>query len=297
MLFTALLGNPVEHSVSTHLFAEYAKTAGLEYAHLKLNVPTERDLPDYLRSLQRIGCLGVNITLPYKLAVMQHLDEQDARSLAIGAVNTIVFSDDQRLLGYNTDGMGAYRAIATYLRPPTPTDHITVLGAGGAARAIIYELYQRTDQITVFGRIQAELDKLADDFDQPQKQRLKTSILAEEQLFASLKITDFLINTTPVGMYPQAHQSLIPSQMISLLAQERDMRSLFAFDAVFNPHTTQMLQIVAQQGGHICSGLWMMIYQAVEAFQLWTGKDVSHIPFDQIELKLRKLLESKYQNA
>lgn len=293
MLFTALLGNPVEHSVSTLLFAEYANYIGLEYSHLKLRVPSTQDLPDYLTSLHRIGCLGVNVTIPYKLSVMQYLDAIDDNAKAMGAVNTVVMSESG-LKGYNTDGMGAYRAIAEYLRPINTEDHITVLGAGGAARAIIYEIYKKTDNISVFAPSSDNLTQLANDFNSAHKKPLQTYLLDEDKLFNCLTTTDILINATPVGMYPNSEDTLLSEEMINKLCQFRNLDNLFAFDAIFNPHTTKMLQILAQYGSPICSGIWMMIYQAVEAFQLWTGKDVSGANFQEIEAKLSHFLNSKY---
>jgi len=296
MLFTALLGNPVEHSVSTYLYSEFANFVGLEYTHIKLNVPTEADLGDYLQSLRRIGCIGINITIPYKLAIAQHLDRQDNRSLAIGAVNTITINEHGSI-GYNTDGIGAYRSIETYLRPVTPLDRVVVLGSGGAARAIVYELYQRTDNITILGIDQAEMAKLADDFQHPDKKIVKFATLDQSSLFEHLETANFLVNSSPIGMYPETDQSLISAALIDRLVQVRDLSDLFVFDAIFNPHTTLMLDLVAKAGAPVCSGLWMLIYHGVEAFRLWTGKDVSHAPLDEIELKLRQVLLSQYQHA
>ena len=293
MFFTALLGNPVDHSVSNYLFAQYADYIGLEYAHLKLTVPTEQDLPDFLASLQRLGCLGVNITIPYKLSVIPYLDVIDKKAQAIGAVNTVVMANNQ-LIGYNTDGMGAGRAIATYLRTVKGGDRLTFLGAGGAARAIIYELSKKTDNITIFAPIQEELTKLVNDFDSGDKKPLQTYLLDENKLFDCLTTTDFLINATPVGMYPHGQESLISEEMVKELSRSRNLKNLLAFDAIFNPHTTKMLQILANYGSPICSGIWMMIYQAVFAFQLWTGKDVSGANFPEIEAKLTKLLYEFY---
>lgn len=292
MLFSALLGNPVEHSISNYLFAEYAQALGLEYAHLKINVPTKKDLPTYLQSLQRLGCIGVNITIPYKLSVISCLDQLDDQAKAMGAVNTIVISND-KMIGYNTDGIGAYRSISNHLRPVTSGDRVTVLGAGGAARAIIYEIYQHCDHITVLSPKQAELDQLAQDFHTATKQPLRVEILEENILYECLNSTDFLINATPVGMHPDLNNSLINREKVLQLSQARSLNNLFVFDAIFNPYQTKMLQIFSQSGAKVCSGLWMMIYQAVEAFQLWTNKDVSQAlnhNFNVIETKLCQLL-------
>ncbi|WP_216351316.1 shikimate dehydrogenase [Leptolyngbya sp. 'hensonii'] len=296
MIFTALLGNPVEHSVSTYLFSEYAKIADLEYTHIKLNVPAEVDLPVYLHSLHKIGCAGVNITLPYKLAVVKYLDAQDDRAQAIGAVNTVVMGNSG-LIGYNTDGVGAYRSISDHLRPVKSGDRVTVLGSGGAARAIIYELYQRTDEITVLGQIPAQLESLSKDFHNPDRKPLQVSLIRDAALYDCLRTADFLINATPVGMYPETNDSLVTPALLDRLEQERSMKDLWTFDAVFNPHTTLMLKLLAQRGSPTCSGIWMMIYQAVEAFALWTGKDVSQAPFRDIEAKLQHLLEQRYSHG
>ncbi|NEO70403.1 shikimate dehydrogenase [Moorena sp. SIO3H5] len=290
MIFTALLGNPVEHSISNYLFAEYARITGIEYAHLKLRVPTEDELPIYMNSLRQIKCSGLNITLPYKLSVIKYLDEQDKRSQAIGAVNTVTMSGN-KLVGYNTDGIGAYQAIEKNLRPINNKDQIIVLGSGGAARAIIYEIYQHTDHITILGIDQDKLKKLADDFFDLHKERLKVGLLNDDRLFECLLTTDFIINATSIGMYPKSDESLISNELILQLERERNLQNLFAFDAVFNPHNTKMLKTLKQRGANICSGLWMMIYQAVEAFRLWTGQDISNAPFEDINSQLIEVLK------
>lgn len=294
MIYSALLGNPVEHSISPLLFKEFADLHGMEdYDHLKLRVLFEKELPAYLRALQLIGCVGANVTLPYKLAVISHLNEVDETAKAIGAVNTIIIEKDH-LWGTNTDGKGAFRAINEQLKEVTSKDNIVVLGSGGAARAIIYELYQVTDQITIMVRDRKEAEQISIDFSCPERTPIKVQTLDEEYLFQILRKADFLIQTTPVGMYPNISDSLVSVDLFERLSLVRNVKTLHVFDAVFNPHQTLLLHIAEKFGSPTCSGIWMMIYQAVYAFNLWTGCDVSQADFLAIAYKLNQAIDRKY---
>ncbi|MBH8599052.1 MULTISPECIES: shikimate dehydrogenase [unclassified Thermoactinomyces] len=295
MIYSALLGNPVDHSVSPLLFKEFADLCGIEnYDHLKLCVLYERELPAYLRTLQLIGCVGANVTLPYKLSVIPYLNEVDERTKAIGAVNTIIFENDL-LLGTNTDGVGAFRAITEQLRGVTSNDKIVVLGSGGAARAIIYELYKVTDQITILARDKEEAEKISIDFSCSERAPIMIQSLDEENLYPVLKDADFLVQATPVGMYPKITESLVSEDLFNRLSLERDVKTFHVFDAVFNPYKTLLLQYAEKFGFPTCSGIWMMIYQAVDAFNLWTGFDVSHADFAVIESKLNQAINNQYK--
>lgn len=290
MQFSALLGNPVEHSVSPNVFLEFARRHGIEYSHLKLHVSSEDQLELYLKSLQSIGCCGLNITLPYKISIMKCLDEVDHTAQSIGAVNTVVFKNE-KLFGYNTDGLGALQAIEKKLRKISENDNVLVLGSGGAARAIIHAIYQITDKVVVFSRDTIEASKLSKDISSTDKDPIIYKHLHhQDDLKEYLKETDYLINATPVGMNPNINESIITYETFNQLTRVRDLNSLYVFDAVFNPHTTKLLKLANEAGSNVCSGIWMLIYQAVLAFELWTGKHVPDTDFLNLERKLKKIL-------
>jgi len=139
---TCLIGDPVEHSVSDVMFCRFAELIGVEnYSHLKFRVAKTNlaNLSNVLKAIPILGISGVNITLPYKESVMQYLDSVDKAAQFVGAINTIV-NRNGKLIGYNTDGVGAVSAIKKKLKPIKSTHKIVIFGAGGASRAIIGSL-------------------------------------------------------------------------------------------------------------------------------------------------------------
>lgn len=151
MITTALIGSPVDHSVSPVLFKLYADEHGLEYAHSKFDVKAE-DLRRVIKSLSAFGFAGVNITLPYKADVITYLDTLSPEAKAIGAVNTIKIING-KLEGYNTDAFGALRAIEKAAeREVSSADKVVIFGTGGASRAVVWVLLQKGAHVTVVFR-------------------------------------------------------------------------------------------------------------------------------------------------
>lgn len=267
MITTALIGSPVDHSVSPTLFRLYADEHGLEYAHSKFDVKAN-DLAIVIKSLSAYGFAGVNITLPYKADVIPFLDSISPEAKAIGAVNTIRVSDG-KLEGFNTDAFGALRAIEEAAkREVSSVDKAIVFGTGGAARAVVWALLQKGVQVTVM-------------FRNPESHRTKTikKDFADKVEFVSYGSLDteqlseytIICNTTSVGMYPLCDEAPIEFDSFDSI----DLTEVIVFDAVFNPVTTKLQKWAESKGAILAFGIDMMIFQGIVAFEYWTGKKVS----------------------
>lgn len=290
MLYTALLGHPVEHSVSPVLFGALAKQIGLEYAHLKIDIAKEDDLEDCLESLTRLGFSGVNITLPYKIKIIDFCHEIDERAKAIGAVNTLVFGAG-RIRGYNTDCGGASQAIRSQLKPLQLTDQAIIIGAGGAARAIAHALCHDCQELFIVNNDLKQAQRLIEHLPADKKAETKAKQLTPRRLEWLLTHCNIIINATPVGMYPNISGRIIPLEAMAKAAEQSDFEQKYFFDMIFNPYKTRFLLDAESFGAKTCSGTYMMIHQAIEAFELWTGyKLPKNLAIDNLNAKMIKAL-------
>ncbi|MFN3692921.1 MAG: shikimate dehydrogenase [Candidatus Paceibacteria bacterium] len=267
MITTALIGSPVDHSVSPTLFKLYADEHGLEYAHSKFDVKAE-NLEIVIKSLNAYGFAGVNITLPYKADVIPFLDTLSPEAQAIGAVNTIKVNNG-RLEGFNTDAFGALRAIEKAAdREVSSSDKAVVFGTGGAARAVVWALLQKEVQVTIV-------------FRNPESHRTETIkrdftdrvIFLNYDTLTSEQLAEYTIicNTTSAGMYPLDDDAPIDLNNF----ENVDLEGVVVFDAVFNPVMTKLQKWAESKDATLAFGIDMMIFQGIVAFEYWTGKKVS----------------------
>lgn len=267
MINTALIGSPVDHSLSPKLFSIYAEGQGLDYTHSKFKVSRE-DLETVIKALPAFGFAGVNITLPYKTDVMSYLDEISPEAVAIGAVNTIKV-DNRKLIGFNTDAYGASKAIEkSAQRPLNSGDIAIVFGTGGAARAIIWSLITQSVAVTVAYRKpeSKRTINLKKDF----SGRINFVPYQEIKL-ETLSKCSLICNATSSGMYPESDFAPID---LSLL-QQMDLSGVVVFDAIFNPLQTKLQTFAKEKNAILANGIDMMIYQGAVAFEYWTGRRVS----------------------
>jgi len=267
MITTALIGSPVDHSVSPVLFKLYADEHGFEYAHSKFDVKAG-DLEGVIKSLRAYGFAGVNITLPYKADVIKYLDTLSPEAKAIGAVNTIKINGG-KLEGYNTDAFGALLAIEKSAeREVSASDKVVVLGTGGAARAVVWALLQKGAHVTVVFRSPEShrTETLKRDFAD------KVSFISYGSL-TSGQLSEYTIicNTTSAGMYP--FNDGTPFELNNF--DNINLTKVIVFDAVFNPVTTKLQKWAESKGATLAYGIDMMIFQGIVAFEYWTGKKVS----------------------
>jgi shikimate dehydrogenase len=193
---------------------------------------------------------------------MKYLDVIDETAEHIGAVNTIKFGEEIR--GYNTDGLGAIRAIEEF--KAVQDQKIVILGAGGASRAITFQaILSGAGQVIIANRTIDKALNLTENL----KDNLNADVMAiglGEDLKKELEDSDILINTTPIGMYPNINQKpLVTSDMM----HER----LIVNDVIYNPLETGLLKEAHKTGAKTISGIKMLIYQGIESFKIWTGRE------------------------
>lgn len=293
---TCLIGDPVEHSVSDVMFQYFAKLAGIEnYSHLKFKIDSAipGNLKTALNGIPVFGIAGANITLPYKESSIKYLDIVDETVSSVGAVNTIV-NKKGKIIGYNTDGYGAIKAIETKLRSIKNSDRVVIFGAGGAARAIIGGL-PKISRLTLLVRSSdfSKAKKLKKDFDQ-KNFKIEVKLLTDKNIIPVIKEANLVINATPVGMYPKNDSSLINKKHLDGIGKTA-IRNILFFDAIFNPFETKFLKLAKQYGAKTCPGIYMMIYQGIKAFELWTGKTISNKNIEKASKLLQRTINSRYE--
>jgi shikimate dehydrogenase len=235
--------------------------SGLDYVYLPLPTPPEL-LPQAVAGLTALGFTGVNVTIPHKVAIIDLLDELDASAGLVGAVNTVVVSNG-RLIGYNTDA-GGYIGSLVAAGVSVAAKDAVVLGAGGAARAVVAGLIENgITSVAIGARSADKANAIANRF--AGSGLPVNGITWESPAFAeTVAKADIIVNTTPLGMYPDTMsqpqldwESLKPSAVIS--------------DLVYNPLKTSFLAEAEQRGHFVVSGEGMLLEQGALAFSLWTG--------------------------
>jgi shikimate dehydrogenase len=253
-----IIGYPVEHSMSPAMHNAAFKALGLD-AEYRLAPVKPGQLEEFIDKLREGEVMGASVTIPHKVEVMRHLDHIDETARAIGAVNTIVHRES-RLYGYNTDGTGGVGAL-TEEYGSLKDRNVTILGAGGASRAITYQVSRVDCRVTVLNRSVERARHLVNDL-KPQASA-ELSYGGFTQLPDIIDDTDVLINTTSVGMSPNVSDSPVPEGLLH--------GGLFVYDVVYNPVKTKLLRDAEAKGAGTLSGVKMLVYQGAEAFRMWTG--------------------------
>lgn len=254
-----VIGDPIRHSRSPVMLSRAFKESGVNGAYGAFHVAPER-LGDAIRGIRALGFRGLNVTIPHKIEVMAYLDEIDESARAIGAVNTIV-NEGGRLTGFNTDGIGYVRSLKEEAEPDLSGKRIVVLGAGGAARGIVWALLRESPaEVLIANRTDARADELAAAFASGGSLKSVPWHLLAEACGAA----DIVINTTSVGMSPQTEA--VPADPSWLRP------GAVASDLIYNPLTTAFLRGAERRGCRIHGGLGMFVYQGAYAFEYWTGR-------------------------
>jgi len=260
----AVVAKPIKHSISPLIHNMAFEKTGVNGVYLAWEVEV-KDLQASIENIRRYDMFGVNLSMPYKQEVIPYLDELDVSARLIGAVNTVV-NKNGILVGYNTDGKGFFKSLPSF----TISDKkMTILGAGGAAKSILSQaVLDGVSQISVFVR-SASMEKTRPYLDKLQEQTgFKVDLYALEdasELQARIAESDLLVNATSVGMDGQS--SPVP-ESINL------PETLLVADIIYQPFDTPFLKWAKSQGNPAVNGLGMLLYQAAEAFQLWTGKEM-----------------------
>lgn len=258
-----LLGNPVSHSLSPFIHNEGFRRLSLNARYLAFSVK-EEDLESTLFALRKMGVGGLNLTMPLKEAVLPLCDSLSKEARLSSSVNTLVFSENGKMTGCSTDGIGFFRALESE-NGAVKDKKLCLMGLGGAGKAILSRaVYTEISEIRLLQRA-SSIEKNRAFIERIKEETGKKILLGsyEENLAEFLEESDILVNSTNVGMGAEA--SLIPE--VKLLH-----KALFVADCIYHPFETKLLSQARKAGLRYMNGLPMLFYQAVEAFRLWTGK-------------------------
>ena len=258
----AVVAKPIKHSISPLIHNMAFEKTGVNGVYLAWEVEA-KDLQASIENIRRYNMFGVNLSMPYKQEVIPYLDELDVSARLIGAVNTVV-NKNGILVGYNTDGKGFFKSLPSFA---IRGKKMTILGAGGAATAIIAQAaLDQAEEIFIFTR-QASYEKIVSKMaaiSHQTKSRIQVLTLEDaDSLQDKINQSDLLVNGTSLGMdginMPLPEQLELPSQIIVV-------------DVIYQPFETPFIKWAGNQNVTAVNGLGMLLYQGAEAFELWTGK-------------------------
>jgi shikimate dehydrogenase len=264
---TGVIGNPIAHTMSPAIHNAAFAYLGLDYVYLPFRVLPE-ELEAAIGGAKALNFVGLNVTIPHKKAVIPLLDELSPEAEILGTVNTIHYRDG-KAIGHNTDGIGFMRALQEEAGCEPKKKVVTILGTGGATKAVAVQLaLAGAVQLNIVGRDveKAEIICMAIKRANPLCETNTCSIHDVKELENNLAKSHILVHATSVGMYP--HQTQAP-----LVNRNMLHRGLLVCDLVYNPVVTGILKEAEAIGCQTLSGLGMLLYQGASAFSLWTGRD------------------------
>ncbi|MBO9542375.1 shikimate dehydrogenase [bacterium] len=259
-----LIGHPLGHTLSPRLHRAALAHAGLDGVYLPLPTTSEH-VADAVKAMRAWRIRGLNVTIPHKEAVIPFLDGLTPRASRVGAVNTLFWEGD-RLVGDNTDTAG-FAALIEGI--PVEDRQVLVLGAGGSARAVADVLgAQGAAEVCFVVRRAGAAGELVESFGKAfPKTRYREC--AWEAVAEPLREASLLVNTTPVGMHPEGDRSPLSAEQVALLPAHAAV-----VDLIYRPATTRLLAEAHARGLTARNGLVMLMAQAAEAFERWTGERV-----------------------
>jgi len=260
-----VIGHPIKHSLSPRMHNLTFSLQGLNFVYLPFDIPTS-NLKLALKSFNTLGVKGLNVTLPHKEKILQHLDHVSEAAAAVGAVNTVV-SESGLLHGYNTDVRGIVETLKPY-KNKIAKSTVTIIGAGGAARSVIFSLlrYFKVDKINIVNRTQERSDTIKDYFkDKMHFRNIETYELMPIENTKIFQSSKLIVNTTTVGLYPNIEET--PTDIADSFNSEQ-----IVFDLIYNPIKTKFLELAESKDATIVNGLKMFVVQGAKSFEYWTGK-------------------------
>jgi len=289
-----ILGYPLGHTLSPLLHQYLLECCGLTGTYDAWAVPPEQLLSRF-DALVSEGVQGFNITIPHKLAIQACLDEIDPLAAMIGAVNTVqVNRQTGHKKGYNTDVTGFAQSLPAEWTQRLPSQTVLMLGAGGSARAVLTALIQfQTKKIILAARRREQLAELQALAKRVMRLFSVTSVIEPvlfHELAALIPDIDGMINTTPVGMWPNDEACPLDETLLHALKPET-----LVCDLVYRPLKTRFLRDAAARGCRIMNGLDMLIYQGIASFEQWTGQKISPAAMPEIRERLTTALHHPVQ--
>ena len=256
-----VIGYPIEHSMSPIMHNAAIRELNLDYIYLAFNIlPT--NLNYAVKGIRTFNIIGINVTLPFKQKIMRYLDEIEPLAKKIGAINTIK-NDNGYLIGKNTDAEGGIKALlnAGYT---ISGRNILLLGAGGAARALTYIMAIHVNKIVIVNRNEKRASKLSNEIKSNFGINIEAKKMINNVLKDESKKADIIINTTPIGMFPNMDNTPIPTEFLH--------KDLIVYDIVYNPLETKLIKDANEIGCKTLRGIDMLVNQGALAFEWWTNR-------------------------
>ncbi len=260
----AVIGNPIEHSLSPAMHNAAFEAVGLNYVYVAFRV---EDVGGCLAGMRaQPSFRGMSVTIPHKMAVMEHLDEIEPMAEHVGCVNTIT-NEDGRLIGSSTDGPGTLRAFSD-AGVSLDDKRILFVGSGGAVRAVAFAMAEGTEaeRLTILGRTPARVAAIVDDLCAKTPVRVESGPL--DNLPEAMASHGIIVQGTPIGMHPNPDDTPVPKELLR--------PDQVVFDMVYRPHATRLIKEAQEVGCTTIIGLEMLVNQAVLQFERWTGVDAPH---------------------
>ncbi|HLN46317.1 MAG TPA: shikimate dehydrogenase [Candidatus Sulfotelmatobacter sp.] len=252
----AVIGDPIEHSLSPTMHNAAFEHLKLDFAFLSFRVTSDQ-LENAMRGVRALGIRGLNVTMPHKNAVTEFLDEGDPAVRFLHTANTIL-NQDGRLRGFNTDGIGAVKALKNN-GVDLAGKKVLLLGAGGAAKAIAFYLAREVGEISILNRDAMKARELANVLEPCGK--IEGDMLTLENVAQKLQDADILINATSAGMVPNVHESYVRPEWLT--------PKLCVMDIVYNPLETKLVHDAKTAGAKVINGIEMLLYQGAASFEIW----------------------------
>jgi len=256
-----IIGNPVDHSLSPLMHNRTLERLGLNYVYLPFLVAPEQ-LGEAVLGVRALNMVGVNVTIPYKEAVIKYLDGLSAEARACGAVN-LIKNESGRLIGYNTDGKGFMASLEE--EEIKYINNALIIGAGGAARSLVYEL--AVSGVPLINILDVDQDKALElaQFVSKVHRSGATGARMSDDLFANLsQNADLIVNCTPVGMPPHVDRSPVASL-------HKAQHIAVVCDLIYNPFTTAFLSMARARRLKTMNGLSMLVHQGALTLKILTG--------------------------
>ena len=254
----AVIGDPIQHSLSPIIHNTFFNTRDMDSIYISLLV-TKGNLKNELELL-RNNFKGFNVTIPHKEAIIPYLDEVDLLALEYGAVNTVKIIKG-RLIGYNTDGYGFLKSLNS-LNISLENKDVLLLGSGGAGRMAAFEILKSGGNLTIATRNIDKAKELKDDLLKAYDSNINT--IQIEQVGSSF---DIIVNSTPIGMYPNIDECPVCETVLQ--------GAELVYDMTYNPYESKLLNLGRKSGAITVNGLPMLVYQGLKSMEIWTGKQAT----------------------
>lgn len=264
--FFGLLGFPVRESLSAAMHNANFRALGMNAVYTPYEV-TEKTVGNVMPALETLRFKGLNVTMPLKQKIIEYLDDLDETASVCNAVNTVYWKDG-RLYGTNTDGLGFVRGLKEQGQYDPAGKNCLIFGAGGAARGVAFALAAAgVGSISLWKRDSGDekLKKLASGLNAYRSGVCKVQSSDTDDIPGLINSSELIINATPLGMAPNTDATPFNTDLLRT--------GHMVCDLVYVPHDTLLLRQAETKGARILYGYWMTIWQGVEAFRKWTGRE------------------------